>query len=257
MFEKNKQKDVFTITLNRPEVHNAFNDEFIKSLIATLADIYEDQEIRLLVLKANGKSFCAGADLNWMKKMKGYSFEDNLQDSLNLAELFASFARLDIPILGIVQGHALGGGVGIVSICDFVLAVKNAKFGFTEARLGLAPAVIAPHVIRKIGETHARAWFYSGEIFNSQTALSMGLVHEVCEVEDLANREEELRKSFLKAGPQTGITIKKFFKKLASLDDNKKGHFCAETIANLRIQKEAQEGMSALLEKRKPNWVRE
>ncbi len=254
MLDLKIEKDIATITMNRPEVHNAFNDEMIDLFLEAQKEIRNNIAVRLVILKAEGKSFCAGADLNWMKKMVDYSIEENVQDSLKLAALFEGFENLDSPIIGLIHGSAMGGGVGLVSICDYALASEGAKFGFTEARLGLAPCVISPYVLKKIGESEARAWFYSGERFDAQRAYEMKLVHEVISAENFELRAKQVVQSFMKAGPKAGVKGKMFFKKLLMTEPAKQKQFTAQSIADFRVSAEAQEGMKALLEKRKPTW---
>ncbi len=254
MLDLKIEKDIAILTMNRPEVHNAFNDQMIEEFLKALKEIRNNISVRLVVLKGEGKSFCAGADLNWMKKMVDYSLEENIQDSLKLAELFQAFGNLDSPIIGLIHGAAMGGGVGLVSICDYALASEEAKFGFTEARLGLAPCVISPYVLRKIGESEARAWFFSGERFSASRAYDMKLVHEVVSSENFELRSKQVIHSFSKAAPKAGVKGKQFLKKLLVTEPKNQKQFTAESIAEFRVSSEAQEGMKALLEKRKPSW---
>ncbi|MCK6595985.1 MAG: enoyl-CoA hydratase-related protein, partial [Bacteriovoracaceae bacterium] len=176
------------ILLSRPELHNAFNEVFIAQFISILKDLRADTDLKVVTLEAEGKSFCAGADLNWMKKMADYSFEENLEDSEQLAELFHQLNSCPVPVLLKLHGHALGGGAGLVACADEVIAAENAELGFTEVRLGLVPAVISPYVIAKNGESHARSTFLSGRRIKSDEALRMGLIHMVVS----ANELEEL-----------------------------------------------------------------
>ena len=247
-----EQNNILEIKLNRPEIHNAFNDE----LISELTEIFENinDKIRLVTITGEGKSFCAGADLNWMKSMKDYSLEENIEDSSKLARMFEVINNCPVPVLGKVNGHALGGGVGIVSVCDFVMSSSKAKFGFTEVKLGLIPAVISPFCKAKIGESNARAWFTSGRVFSATKAMDMGLVHEVVERESLDDEFSKVVDEFLMAAPMAARESKVLIKTLdkPGQDISK---FTCEFIAQKRISKEGQEGMSALLEKRKANWI--
>lgn len=249
-------EQVATITLNRPEIHNAFNDALIEELIAAFNHCDRDENTRLVVLTGAGKSFCAGADLNWMSSMVNYSKEENFNDSMSLSNLFKTIDKLKKPVIGKINGHALGGGVGLVSVCDYVLAKDNARFGFTEVRLGLIPAVISPYCIRKIGETHARAWFLSGEQFDCSKAQQMGLVHEYCSEDQFENRFQELLKSFLKAAPEATIKAKELVRQVLRLDEGDVQQYTCNAISEKRVSAEGQEGMKALLEKRKPNWMK-
>lgn len=247
-------RGVAFISLNRPELHNAFNDELIREMTHLFFELNKNESARLAVLTGEGKSFCAGADLNWMKSMANYSKSENIEDARNLSNLFQTIDDLNIPLIGKINGHALGGGVGVVSVCDYAITSSQAKFGFTEVRLGLIPAVISPYCIRKIGESNARAWFLSGERFDAKKAFEMNLVHEVCEESSLDERVEALIESFLKAGPQASREAKKLIRNVMTLDKDVK-EYTYEAIAKQRVSLEGQEGMGALLEKRAPSWM--
>lgn len=254
-------RGVLAVTLNRPELHNAFNDEFIQELISCFDRASKRNEIRLLLLKGEGKSFCAGADLNWMKSMVNYSREENYRDSLALARVFEVLSGLPFPTMAFVQGAALGGGTGLVAACDFVMATEKAQFGFTEVHLGLVPAVISPFVLRKISASQALAYFTSGERFTAKRAQEMGLVHEIVS-EEKGQEEVEKRIGFyLRSGPEAVRVAKKLVEEVsqrsksgdpAVWEEIKK--YTCETISRLRTSAEGQEGMSALLEKRSPSW---
>lgn len=250
-----KDQGVTEVWLNRPELHNAFNAELIDEAISLFESLSLDESVRLIVLGGRGTSFCAGADLNWMKSMKDYSETENLKDSKKLAKMFSTINDCAAPVIGRVHGHALGGGVGLVSVCDYVVSVPTAIMGFTEARLGLLPAVISPYCISKIGESNARAWFLSGERFDANKAKEMGLVHTVVEASELDAKIEEVKKSFLAAGPQAAREAKKLIKGvMKNLKDSE--DFTCGMIAKRRVSAEGQEGMRALLEKDKPNWMK-
>lgn len=250
-------RGVALISLNRPELHNAFNDELIEKITNTINEADQNSKVRLIVLTGEGASFCAGADLNWMKKMKNYSEEENYQDSLKLSNMFWTLNSCKKPVIGKVNGSALGGGVGLVSCCDYVIATKEAMLGLTEVRLGLVPAVISPFVMSKMGESFARAYFMSGERFSAEKAMSMGLVHEVVEADKLHEATEKVLKSFLLAGPQAAVLAKELVLKNKEMGMGKaiQEHTC-RTIAKIRTGAEGQEGMGAMLEKRKANWVK-
>lgn len=252
-----KNQYVATIEFNRPEIHNAFNDEMIAEVTDALEIANSDDELGLIVLKALGKSFCAGADLNWMKSMIDYSFEENVQDSVKLANMFKAIDQSKLPTLAICQGHALGGGVGVIASCDYVLSADHAKFGLTEVRLGLIPAVISPFVINKIGVSRARAYFMSGSRFSAKTAFDMGLVHEVVASAEVENRSRELINEFLSAAPKAAIIAKDLIEQVCTLEDEQAiTAYTTQLIANQRVSEEGQEGMKALLDKRKSNWSR-
>ena len=245
-------KGVKEVWLNRPELHNAFNAELIEEMIS-LFESFKDE--RLIILTGKGTSFCAGADLNWMKAMKNYTKEENLKDSKRLAKMFAVINECNIPVIGRINGAALGGGVGLVSVCDYVVGVKEAVMGFTEVRLGLIPAVISPYCISKVGESNARAWFLSGERFSMEEAKRMGLVHEVVTPAELDQKIEQIKKSFLAAGPEAAKEAKKLVRGVVK---NLKGSedFACGMITERRVSAEGQEGMRALLEKDKPAWMK-
>jgi methylglutaconyl-CoA hydratase len=247
------ENGVTEVWLNRPELHNAFNAEMIEEVIATF-ESFKDE--RLIVLSGRGSSFCAGADLNWMKAMKDYTREENFKDSKRLAKMFSTINECNIPIIGRINGHALGGGVGLVSVCDYVIAVEDALMGFTEVRLGLIPAVISPYCISKVGESNARAWMLSGDRFSGAEAKTMGLVHEtVVLITDLDERMTEITKKFLAAGPEAAKEAKKLIRGVVS---NLKASedFTCNMITERRVSAEGQEGMKALLDKTKPSWIK-
>lgn len=248
-----KDQGVVEVWLNRPELHNAFNAELIEEMIQTFESFKNE---RLIILSGRGASFCAGADLNWMKAMKNYSREENFQDSKKLAKMFSTINDCNIPVIGRINGHALGGGVGLVSVCDHVIATEEALMGFTEVRLGLIPAVISPYCISKIGESNARSWMLSGERFNALEAKRMGLVHDVVAVgSDLDAKVEEIKKRFLAAGPIATKEAKKLVREVVKNLKSSEDYTC-QMISERRISDEGQEGMRALLEKDKPNWMK-
>ncbi len=247
------------VVLSRQDVHNAFNDEMIGSLTDTFNRLGQEAGVRALVLRAEGASFCAGADLNWMKKMKAYGHEQNLKDSKALSGLFRALDALPMPVVGLVQGAAYGGGVGLVACCDYVLAAQEAMFALTEVRLGLVPAVISPFVMSKIGESAARAYFLTGARFDAGRAQQLGLVHECAPAAKLEEAYQKLLNVLLETGPVAAREAKdlvRAVKRLAAQEETElmHAHVCG-TIARVRIGSEAQEGMGALLEKRTPSWA--
>lgn len=252
----NIQNSVATVTLNRPEVHNAFNAELIATLTTTFKSLEKNKNVRVVILAGSGSSFCAGADVNWMKSMVHFSKAENIKDSMKMATMFETINLFTKPIIGKVTGPALGGGSGLVSVCDYVVSASDATFGFTEVRLGLIPAVISPYVISKIGESQARAWFLSGERFNASQALQMNLIHEIVEKNILDARVTEIAQRFLKAAPEATQVAKKLIQIV--IKDQKQTKLkkkTCEEIAKRRVSKEGQEGMISLLEKRKPGWM--
>ncbi len=249
---------VATLTMNRPDVHNAFNAELIAELTAVLTRVGADPEVRAVVLTGTGKSFSAGADLNWMRAMAAYSEAENHADALKLADLMRTLAYLPKPTIARVQGSAFGGGVGLIACCDVAICVEQAKFGLTESKLGLVPAVISPYVVAAISARHARRWFQSGAIFDASRALSMGLVHEVVAADDLDPMVANELDALLKAGPTSALVAKRLVEGIFGRDEpaqRKLDEQTAALIARLRVSLEGQEGLSAFLEKRPPNWL--
>ena len=246
-----------TITLNRPEMHNAFDDTLISALIEEFRRLERESSVRVILLAAKGKSFSSGADLNWMRRMADYSFEENRNDAMALAELMKTLANLSKPTIALVQGAAIGGGVGLVACCDIALATENASFCLSEVKLGLIPAVISPYVATAIGARATRRYFLTAERFDASEACRLGLVHEVVRTEDLAEQVENLSRSLLRNGPQAMASVKALVAEVAlsSLDDDLIAD-TAERIAEIRASAEGREGLSAYLEKRDPNWVK-
>jgi len=246
-----------TITFNRPEIHNAFDDTLVNALSEELNRLERDTSVRVVVLAARGKSFSSGADLNWMRRMADYSFEENLADATALAELMKILANLSKPTIVLVQGAAIGGGVGLVACCDIALATENASFSLSEVKLGLIPAVISPYVSAAIGSRATRRYFLTAERFDVTEAHRLGLVHEVVLSEELDERVESLIHQLLQNGPQAMALVKALVSEVALsyLDDDLIAD-TAERIAEIRASEEGCEGVSAYLEKRKPSWVR-
>lgn len=247
-----EKEGIVEIWMNRPDLHNAFNAEMIGELTSAFSSL---KNPRLVVLSGRGHSFCAGADLNWMKAMKDYSKEENFEDSKKLAKLFSTINECEAPVIGRVNGHALGGGVGLVSVCDYVVAVEDAMMGFTEVRLGLIPAVISPYCISKIGESNARAWMLSGERFPAAEGMRMGLIHEIVGAGMLDARMLEVERRFLSAGPEAAREAKKLIKGVVKNLKGSEDYTC-QMISDRRISAEGQEGMRALLSKDKPAWMK-
>jgi methylglutaconyl-CoA hydratase len=251
-----EDKSIAEVCFNRPEIHNAFNDEMILEVISIFQKIETMDSIRVVLLTGNGRSFCAGADLNWMSSMVDYTMEENIEDSKNLALMFNTINKCSKPVIGKINGHALGGGVGVVAVCDYVITHDKAKFGFTETRLGLIPAVISPFCIAKIGESHARAWFLSGERFDGNQGIRMGLIHEVTSLENFEKRSKEVIDSHLLAAPKAAGLAKNLIQSVITLEQKEHETYTCTAIAKQRISSEGQEGMKALLNKEKPSWVK-
>ncbi len=248
---------VAQITLTRPEVHNAFNDTLINELNAVLNGLGTDERVRVVVLSAQGRSFSAGADLKWMQRTAAYSEVENLKDAQALAELMHTLNFLPKPTMALVQGPAIGGGVGLVACCDIALAAETAKFCLSEVKLGLIPAVISPYVIAAMGQRAARRYFLTAEMFSATEAYRLGLVHKVVPDEALHDVGRRMIKELLVGGPTAQVAAKDLIFEVSGrpLDDTLSEQ-TAERIAHLRTSGEAQEGIAAFLEKRKPRWVK-
>ena len=247
---------VARLRMTRPQVHNAFDAELIGELTAALDEVANDAGVRVLVLEAEGASFSAGADLNWMRGMAAASEEANRIDSLALARLMRTLDELPKPTIARVQGAAFGGGVGLVACCDIAIAVDGAKFGLTESKLGLLPAVISPYVIAAIGPRQARRYFATAEIFDAADAHRIGLVHEVVDADALDAAVQSQIALLIKAGPVATASAKQLVRNVcAHADGNRHDADNAALIARLRVSPEGQEGLSAFLDKRKPHWT--
>jgi methylglutaconyl-CoA hydratase len=250
-------RGVATLTLNRPEKHNAFDDRMITDLLQALDNIGKDKSVRVLVLRAAGKSFCAGADLDWMRRMADYDFAQNLADARRLAQLMYRLNRLHKPVIARVQGASYGGGVGLIACCDIAIASDNAIFSLSEVRLGLIPSVISPYLIAAIGSRAARRYFLSGERFDAARALQLNLVHEVVEPESLDARLEQCIDALLNSGPSAQAAAKELIEQVQGRAiDESLIEETARRIAEVRASDEAREGLTAFLEKRKPDWNR-
>jgi len=251
-------RGVATVTFNRPEVHNAFDDAMIVSLTGYLKKLDGDENVRAVVIRGSGKSFSAGADLNWMKRTAEYSYEQNLADAEDLAEMLWTLNRLSKPTVAVVQGAAYGGGVGLVAACDIVVASELAKFRLSEARLGIMASVISPYVLAAIGESQARRYTLTAEPFGASDAKRVGLVHEVVDTGELDTKAEEILSLLLQNGPAAMTAIKGLvFSLQGRAFDEAVVRETAEGIARVRASDEGKEGILAFLEKRKANWVRD
>lgn len=247
---------VTTVTLNRPGVRNAFNEHLIADLSAWASSVPSDGSVRVVVLRGAGTSFCAGADLQWMSKMAGYTREENIADATIAARMFLALDSLPVPVIGRVQGAALGGGAGLAAVCDVVVAAEDAMFGFTEVVLGILPAMISPYVVRKIGVSAAREWCLSGARFTAARAKEMGLVHDVVTSDRLDLAVDRFVQQFLKAAPTAIAATKALLRDVAGRTPADVLGLTVEAIATQRVSTEGQEGMRAFLEKRPPAWHR-
>lgn len=249
------QGKIATITLRRPEVHNAFNTQLIEELTTAFTDLSEDVQLHAVVLTGDGRSFSAGADLRDMQAATAFTEEENLNDALRLADLLYTINTFPCAVIGRINGTAMGGGVGLVSVCDIVIAAESARFAFSEVKLGIAPAVISPYVVRKIGETNVRVLFLTGERFSAARAREIGLVHAVVPLENLDDAVQKALNELLTSGPQAIRASKTLALNVGTMDYQSVRRYTAETIAQLRVGPEGQEGLRAFLEKRKPNWI--
>src|SRR5438045_2356281 len=248
--ERSFQDKVATVTMRRADVHNAFNTRLIQDLQAAFNDLSTDEKLHAVVLTGDGPSFSAGADLNMMKASATFTQEQNLTDSLRLADLFDTINSFPCPVVARVNGTAMGGGVGLIAVCDIVIAAESARLAFSEVKLGIAPAVISPYVIRKIGETHARVLFVTGERFTSMHAQQIGLVHIVTKPEDLDAAVSKTVSELLSGGPQAIRVCKALALNVGQMDRDSARTYTAETIAELRVSAEAHERLRAFLERR-------
>jgi len=243
------------VALNRPEIHNAFNEVMIAELLEVFQKLKDDEKLRVVILTGEGKSFCAGADIHWMKKMKNYTYEENVEDALALANLMYEMFSFPKPLVGRINGAAIGGGTGLVSVCDIVVAAEDAKFSFSEVKIGLVPACISPYILNRVGFTKANMLFLTGERFDAHRALNVGLVDEVVPLSILDSRVDKLAEQLISSGPQALATAKKLLRDIPHMAMEEKRRHSAEVLAKLRISDEGQEGLAAFLEKRKPNWA--
>ncbi|WP_286232628.1 enoyl-CoA hydratase/isomerase family protein [Thalassotalea sediminis] len=249
---------VATVTLNTPDKHNAFDDAIIDTLKTLFIDIAKRRDIRIMVLAANGKSFSAGADLGWMKRMATYSYEENLNDANNLAQMLHALNFLPQTTIAKVQGAAFGGAVGLASCCDIVLASDRASFCLSEVKLGLIPATISPYVVAAIGQKAARRYFQTAERFFADKAAQLGLVDEVVPLEELNSAVDNMVSTVLANGPDAVTQAKQLALDVAyqEIDDELMG-ITSERIASIRVSEQGQEGLNAFFEKRQPFWQKE
>lgn len=245
------------VTLNRPDVHNAFNAALIDELRLAFEYIeaQDRRAVRAAVLAGNGRSFCAGADVNWMRESLDFSEDENVRDAMHMARMFDTINRCPVPVIGRIHGAALGGGVGLAAVCDIVLAAEGTVWGLSEVRLGIAPAVISPYVLAKIGRSHARALFLTGERFDSARAAQIGLAHSVVAAESLDAEVTRTIEAILASSPSGIARAKELIAVVPDLDHDDAMQLTAETIASLRVSPQGQEGLRAFLEKRKPEWA--
>jgi methylglutaconyl-CoA hydratase len=246
---------VATITMARPDVHNAFNEHLIGQLHDAFRSLGSDDGVRVIVLAGEGKSFSAGADLDWMRRAANFSEDENLRDAAAAAALWRAVAECPKPVVARVHGNAFGGGAGLVAASDIAVAAESAMFGFTEVRLGLLPATVAPHAIEKIGLGRALSLFLTGERFDAQRALAIGLVHQIVPPEQLDVAVGAIVDQLLAGGPNALRACKELVRRVAFADRAKIDEYTAALIASARAGDEGREGVGAFLEKRKPGWA--
>src|SRR4051812_18020398 len=251
-----KKDGVARVTLNRPDVRNAFDDALIAALTQTFSALNSDATVKVVMLGGNGPAFCAGADLNWMKRMAGYGQDENLRDARALAEMLATLDGLDKPTIARVHGPAFAGGTGLVAACDIAVGTPEAKFCFSEAKLGLSPATISPYVMRAIGARAASRYFLTAEVFDAEEALRIGMLSALVPAADIDSTIDGLLQHLLGGGSEAHARIKDLIRQVAGrpIDEALKAD-TARRIAEIRASDEGREGIASFLEKRKPRWV--
>jgi methylglutaconyl-CoA hydratase len=258
IFEK-KKNGVATVNLNNPEIHNAFHDKMIAELTTVLSDLEKCSKTNVVILSGEGKSFSAGADLNWMKRAAQYSFDENLADSERLSDMLNKLYNLKQLTIACVQGAVMGGGLGLVACCDIVIAQENAKFALSEVKLGLIPSTISPFVIMAIGSRQAKRYFQTGELIDVHRAQLIGLVHDITtSPQHTAEILKDIMKNFMMSAPNAAKSAKKLVLDFANVqitDDLRKES--AKRIAQIRSSDEAKDGLGAFFEKRKADWVQD
>jgi methylglutaconyl-CoA hydratase len=255
MLTLDKQGGLARVTLNRPELRNAFDDAVILALTRAFEEIEHDDAIRVVVLAGNGPAFCAGADLNWMKRMAGYGYEQNLADAQALAAMLAKLDRMPKPTIARVHGPVFAGGTGLVAACDIAVGTPQAKFCLSEAKLGLSPATISPYVLRAMGERLARRYFLTAEVFDAEEAYRIGMLSALVSPAELDPFIDGLTKHLLSGGPEAHAKIKELIRAVARrpVDDSLVAE-TAKRIAEIRVSPEGREGIASYLEKRKASW---
>jgi methylglutaconyl-CoA hydratase len=250
------ERGVETVTLNRAEVRNAFNDEVIAELTAVFLELAKRDEVRCIVLAGNGPAFCAGADLNWMKRMATYTREENIEDASKLARMLEVIFHCPKPTIAKVQGDVYAGGTGLVAACDIAVSVDTAQYCLSEVKLGLIPATISPYVIRAMGARASHRYFLTAERFGAAEAQRIGFVHEVVKAEALAAKTAEIAQALVNAGPQAVKACKKLLHDVAGQEIGAGlVRRTVEGIADIRASEEGREGIQSFLGKRKPNWL--
>lgn len=255
VLERSQTGSVAHVRLNRPDVRNAFNAELIAALTAAFQELAKDESVRAVVLSGEGKVFCGGADISWMRDSLDLTYGENVADARAMSDMFRAIDRCPKPVIGKIHGAALGGGAGLAAVCDIVIASADAIFGFTEVKLGIIPAVISPFVLSKIGISHARALFLTGERFEAKRAQHIGLVHEVVVADTLDVCIERITGEIASAGPNAVAAAKALVPRVAAATYDESRDITANAIALQRTSPEGQEGLRAFLERRKASWI--
>ena len=255
MLQIEQDGPVTRVTLNRPEVRNAFDEATIAELTTWAEAIVVGGPVRLAVLAGAGRMFCAGADVTWMSKMVSYTRDENVRDARAMSRMFEALDHLPIPLIGRVHGAALGGGVGLAAVCDIVVAAEDAAFAFTEVKLGILPAVISPYAIAKIGRSAARELFLTGARFSAARAKEIGLVHAVVEEAELDRVVAKCVNDLLTSAPDAVAAAKELIAAVATQTRTSATEYAIDAIADRRVSAEGQEGMGAFLQKRAPSWT--
>jgi len=254
--QRSDRKSVATISINRPELHNAFNEVVIEELTQSLLEVGGDENIRVVVLASEGKSFSAGADIHWMKRMVDYSFEENVRDANMMALMLRAIRECFKPVIARIHGATFGGGVGIIAACDMAVATESAIFCLSEVRLGILPAVISPFVIEKIGPGAARRYALTAERFDAVEAKRIGLIHEVvASIDELDAWIEKISTALIANGPKAVAACKRVLSDVAGTPWDQVQALTTKRIAELRVSEEGQDGLKAFLKKRNPSWV--
>lgn len=255
MLNVSHENSVATVTINRPEARNAINAEVIAALHDCFSTLATDDTVRVVVLTGAGAAFSAGADIPWMQQAANDTAAENEREARSMAEMFATIDCCPKPVIARVNGPAFGGGVGLVACCDIAVAVENARFSFSEVRLGIVPATIGPFVLRKIGASHARALFLSGERFDTARAKEIGLIHAVVPADELDAAVAHQTEMLLQGGPRALGAAKELVQELPGMTDGEQRAYTAALIAHLRTGPEGQEGLRAFLDRRSPSWT--